>query len=95
MSAMTAFAVALSGTALICCLLVKRPRNRRTGRASSHDSFGADGGSIPSDGSGHHHGGGDHSASGDSGSNDSGAGDSSGGGDGGGGGGDGGGGGSD
>jgi hypothetical protein len=100
MNGMAIFAIAIGGTALICCVLATQSKYRRGNRGSSPDSFGSDNAGVFSPGDGSHFGGsgGHHSvsghstSSGDSSSGDSAAGDS-GGGDGGGG--DGGGGGSD
>jgi hypothetical protein len=41
--AMTAFAIAVCSTSLVCYLLMTRPKHRRAKR-SSHDSHGSDGG---------------------------------------------------
>lgn len=91
-SAITAFAMAVGGTSLICLALMTGAERRRNKRRTSPDGGGRDGGSYTGDNSGGHSWswfGGDHAtsdSSGHSGSADSsGGGDSGGGGDGGGG----------
>jgi hypothetical protein len=86
--AMTAFAIALGGTSLICCALVARLQNRRrAGSRSSRDSYGADTGSgnDAGDGTSHLHSTGNDNSGSDSSGHSSDSGDSGGGGDGGGG----------
>ncbi len=63
-SAVAAFAIAVVGTSLICCLLMTRLPNRRANQGSSGNGFGVDGGDFGGSGgrSLSHWFGGDHSA---------------------------------
>lgn len=64
-SGMTAFAVAVGGTSLICYVVTTRLQNRRAPRRSSSDNSGADGAGYAGDRGGTLFGwsGGGHSAS--------------------------------
>ena len=46
-SQMTAFAIAVGGTSLVCYLLMTRLQNRRANRSAPHEDFLLDGALIP------------------------------------------------
>jgi hypothetical protein len=49
-NAMTAFAIAVGSTSLVCYVLMARSQNRRANRCSSSDGSGPDGGNYGGDG---------------------------------------------
>jgi hypothetical protein len=52
-SALTAFAIAVSGVSLICFALMTRAERRRNKRGTSSDSGGSDGGTYTGDSGSH------------------------------------------